>query len=204
MSCLTPQQRQHAGAKQDTKIVCSIDNIEATKIDTRLQRRRHVRVEEGWEVANCLRALPWRRARVNRRPGNSLCGRLRLKRKAIARHHVLEYGEALDVEAVSLDRGQQQEGLAPADRCIQVLVVVLVEAGDAPTVSWTVNASQSCTCQHEDLQSEGNLPHALFCLAWSPSSLCSQRTASNSSNAVLFTSVFGRVTSRRPFTDINI
>ena len=173
-------------------------------IDTRLQRRRHVRVEEGWEVASRLSALLWRRARVDRRPGNSLCGRLRLKRKAIARHDVLEYGKALDVKAVSLDWGQQQEGLAPADCCIQVLIVVLVEAGDAPTVSWTVNASQSCTCQHEDIQSEENLPNSLFCLAWLPSRLCSQRAASNSSNAVLFTSVHECNTSRRPFTDYNI
>lgn len=165
MSCLNSEQQQHAGSKQHIRMVVQYDDREVTVIDTRLQRRRHVGVEEGWEVASRLSALLWRRARVDRRPGDSLFGRLRLKRKAIARQNVLEYGKALDVKTVSLDRRQQQEGLAPADRCIKVLVVVLVEAGDAPTISWTVNASQSCSCQHEDLQSEGNLPHDLFCLA---------------------------------------
>lgn len=144
------------------------DEREDTVVDTRLQRRRHVGIEEGWEVASRLSALLWRRAWVDRRPGNSLCWRLRLKCKAIAGHNVLIYGKALDVKAVRLHWGQQQESLAPADRCVQVLIVVLVEAGDATTVSWTVNASQLCTCQQEGFQSEGNLPHDLFCLETAP------------------------------------
>ena len=168
MSCLNPKQQQHAGTKQHIRIVVKYDDREVTVIDTRLQRRRHVGVEEGWEIASRLSALLWRRARVDRRPGNSLCGRLRLQRKAISRQNVLEYGKALDVKAVSLDWGQQQEGLAPADRCIEVLVVVLVEAGDAPMVPWTVNASQSCTCQHEDLENQGHLTQTYSALPGPP------------------------------------